>query len=52
MIPYEQLAAALERRAESSSSDATSEDNTFSGGASDPSAEFEIGEVLTEEGAN
>ncbi len=51
MIPYEQLAAALERRAagHAPAEDAHHEDHTLSGANGDHSTEYEIGEELTEE---
>jgi hypothetical protein len=49
MIPYEQLAAALERRA--SPEQAPAEDNTLSSPPADNSSEYLIGDVLTDEEA-
>jgi hypothetical protein len=51
MIPYEQLAAILERRArgEQAASSASAEDNTLTPAPGDHSTEYEIGEVLTDE---
>ena len=63
MIPYEQLAAALERRAAGTPAAPAAqaapapvptppplEDNTLSG-AEDPSTEYEIGDVLADDEA-
>jgi hypothetical protein len=58
MIPYEELAAALERRATGASgqhaavSNAQHEDNTLSGNEPSDGEHYEVGEVLSDEEAS